>query len=365
MAGGMGGSWPATVEHVDFSENRLSQTIPRSLLNLPELTYLNLGRNLFVGTVPFPPTANMTTTALDKYLVHDNPTLGGTLPSRFWALHLSDFDAHNTSLSGTIPKIITSTCVLKNVFMGHTQLSGFLPENLHLCSKLIRLHLNNAQLDGQLPPRLANCSSLQELNLRNNSFYGSLPEVWPAFRTQWPHWVDWDLQRLDLSYNQLSGTLPSQFIDLFHGRGRSGFIDILFKLNLAGNRLDLCGGLGNRTGGLGSSMECDVRYQTPVECGCPTFWTRCAKPTMSATCDPGLPPNPYVAPPFPGFSEPPAYEPSDDPPSGPPSPPNPTPASGPPSSSAPSSGSVLPMPGAFGSLLLLAIFGVVLHPILF
>ncbi|KAJ3696200.1 hypothetical protein LUZ60_001577 [Juncus effusus] len=87
--------------------------------------------------------------------------------------------------------------------------------NCDLSSSVTQLSLPSKGLTGQISPVLSNLANLSYLNLSHNSFFGQLPHELLSLSTS--------LTTLDISFNSLSGPIPSS---------RSPLIQVL---NLSGN----------------------------------------------------------------------------------------------------------------------------------
>lgn len=163
------------LQTLDLSYNALSGSIPPSLSNLTLLHRLSLSRNSFTGSIPH--------------------SLGSL--QRLQELYLD-----NNRLTGSIPPTINSLVSLKRLELQQNDLSGELPD-LSQLRNLYYLDLSNNRLAGgaalaSLPP------SIIEISFRNNSLRGELHVNAADLRS---------LQVLDMSYNELNGTIPAS---LFH-----------------------------------------------------------------------------------------------------------------------------------------------------
>jgi len=87
----------------------------------------------------------------------------------------------------------------------------------HLVTRIL---LNNSLLSGSLPQEVKNITYLEELNLHNNDIVGSIPDEWfekrppySSFETEGEYPLQ-HLFQLDLSNNQLTGTIDKRIWDL-------------------------------------------------------------------------------------------------------------------------------------------------------
>ena len=76
-------------------------------------------------------------------------------------------------------------------------------------TKLIDLFLNNNQLSGAIPDTLANCRALQRVDLTNNRLTGTVPPAWPKLearvKEQWPKLEFFKLYNNELEQNARDG----------------------------------------------------------------------------------------------------------------------------------------------------------------
>uniref|UniRef100_A0A199UB97 Leucine-rich repeat-containing N-terminal plant-type domain-containing protein n=1 Tax=Manihot esculenta TaxID=3983 RepID=A0A199UB97_MANES len=150
---------------------------------LPSMRYLNLARNHFEGDLLFS---------------------AGDDDCKLVALDLS----HNNFL-GEVPERLLSNCISLSYLR---TLSSLLTNFSHQSYGPEVLHLSNNQLHGEIPHWMGNITGLEYLNLNDNLFQGQI-------------FLSIGIKYLDLSYNSLSGLLPSCF------NGNS-----LQQINLQGNR---------------------------------------------------------------------------------------------------------------------------------
>ncbi|KAL4654910.1 hypothetical protein ACB092_01G413900 [Castanea dentata] len=161
--------------------NYFTGPIPSSIFNLENLEVLDLSANNFAGKVEF-----------DKFVKLRKLT----------SLHLSDCGVsliiNETSGNTTLQKF-------QNLGLGSCNLSKF-PNHLANQDELKWLHLGTNNIQGQVPEWFWNVRSLPipsfstlEYHVSNNSFAGKISELICNMSS---------LQVLDLSINNLSGSLP-------------------------------------------------------------------------------------------------------------------------------------------------------------
>ncbi|GLJ19181.1 hypothetical protein SUGI_0344480 [Cryptomeria japonica] len=208
---------------LQMSSCSLSGEIPPTLASLTNLTHLQLYKNQLEDTIP-------------SALLH--------LPR----LQLLDF-SWNTDLGGNLSSILPQhSASLHTLFLPGTAMGVSIPNSVANISSLTRLDVSSCHVDG-FPNTLANLTALQVLDLHNNMLRGHIPPfgdrplplgrpfplayidrsynefdgpIPPMLLTSFPN-----LQRVDLSNNQLNGSIPSP----------AGNLHYLTKLYLSSNKL--------------------------------------------------------------------------------------------------------------------------------
>jgi Leucine-rich repeat (LRR) protein len=231
-------NWSAAagaVQVLHLQENVLSGSIPESLGYMPKLLSLNLSRNRLSGTIP---ASFRNLTSLQVMMLHNNQLRGnvaelfspaqqrnlstvqlsgnqltGALPAVAFLLpSLSSFAAVDNCFQGPLPEesICSSTSLSVLVLDGlHSASSckysltrfklGSLPPCLLSMSALVTLHLSGSGLTGSFATETNISALLTDLSLSHNLLTGKIPGSILE--------RDWD--KLDLSYNRLTGTLHS------------------------------------------------------------------------------------------------------------------------------------------------------------
>ncbi|KAL0542791.1 hypothetical protein IC582_017868 [Cucumis melo] len=202
--------------------NRFSGELPSSLGNCHSLTRIRLGNNNFTGPVP----ENIWGLPDVSLLELANNTFSGTISKKIGnSKMLSMILISNNNFSGTIPKEIGSLKNLVEFSADHNKFIGNIPNSIMKLDRLAKLDLQNNKLSGLLDHRLDAWRRLSELNLANNNFSGKIPPeiaFLPVlnyldlsgnqFSGEIPHGLqNLNLNVLNLSYNHLTGILPSYF----------------------------------------------------------------------------------------------------------------------------------------------------------
>ncbi|TYH93276.1 hypothetical protein ES332_A13G242700v1 [Gossypium tomentosum] len=167
------------LSELDVSNNSLDGNIPNKIgAKLPSLKLLNMSNNFFGGGIPI--------------------SIGDHMIS------LVVLDLSNNKLSGGIPRHLPMRLVLFNV--SSNQLFGDIQSSMENMSHLKTLDLSNNALFGGIPRSMGKMSYLEELVMANNHFEGPIPMEFCK--------LNYSLIFLDLSANNISGSLPSCFSSL-------------------------------------------------------------------------------------------------------------------------------------------------------
>lgn len=201
------------LQTLDISDNSFSSSVSDSLSNLTRLSRLSLSGNLFAGKIP--------------------ASLG--------SLHqLEELYLNNNRFTGSIPSTFAYLINLKRLELQQNDISGEFPR-LGSLKNLNFLDANDNYITGEIPSTLP--PSLLEFSIRNNKLKGNLPTTFGDMKY---------LEVLDLSHNQLCGTinsalfrLPSlQQLTLSHNNftsvqipGNKGLNSKLIALDLSHNEL--------------------------------------------------------------------------------------------------------------------------------
>lgn len=179
----------------DVAENKLNGTIPSWLLESKNLLNLRLAHNGITSSIP---------TAI-SYLVNllhldlGSNRLTSTIPSEIATCkRLKTLALRDNRLSGQIPLALGSIPELRSLKLESNRLTGWVP-NLNM-SSLFEIDLSHNRLDGHIDSLLA-IPTLGDLKLQGNRFTGTVPLPMDESR----------LFGVDISLNQLSGSIPTQY----------------------------------------------------------------------------------------------------------------------------------------------------------
>ncbi|KAK9199216.1 hypothetical protein WN944_014404 [Citrus x changshan-huyou] len=178
--------------------------------------------------------------------------LSGTIPSEWASLPLLNISLLANRLTGPIPKYLANISTLVNLTIQYNQFSGELPEELGSLLNLEKLHLSSNNFTGELPKTFAKLTNMKDFRIGDNLFTGQIPSFiqnWTKLEKlrisdlngpeatfpqlgnkkmtnlilrncnitgELPPYLGnmTTLKVLDLSFNKLSGHIPSNFDDL-------------------------------------------------------------------------------------------------------------------------------------------------------
>ncbi|KAK9161994.1 hypothetical protein Syun_002896 [Stephania yunnanensis] len=181
--------------------------IPDSIGNLKQLTDLEVGNCGFFGPLPHS-FGNLGKLA---FLDLNRNNFEGEVPSSFSNLsRLEVLDMSFNEFVGPLPSIKASRKTIARIYLSSNNFSGQIPSSYanNDLPNLTYLDLSNNQLNGTIPLSLFTLPSLEVMILFKNKFIGILDDE--AF----PNSISSPLTWLDLSYNLLQGNIP-KFISKF------------------------------------------------------------------------------------------------------------------------------------------------------
>ncbi|XP_059644875.1 probable LRR receptor-like serine/threonine-protein kinase At3g47570 [Cornus florida] len=222
----------------DASYCQLMGQIPEGIGSFKNLKYFILSGNNFTGSIP---STIEGMTELQRLYLDDN-RIEGFIPKEICSLHnLGDISLNNNDLSGSIPACIGNVSGLRTLLLHSNSLNSSIPLSLWSLDNLwfLNLSFNSLttidpniialkslqiidlswnQISGNIPSTLGAFQSIGSINLSGNSFWGPIPESFGNLIT---------LDFIDLSHNNLSGSIPKSLEALSH----------LKYLNLSYNKL--------------------------------------------------------------------------------------------------------------------------------
>ncbi|XP_019191168.1 PREDICTED: probable LRR receptor-like serine/threonine-protein kinase At3g47570 isoform X2 [Ipomoea nil] len=227
--------------YLHLHSNEVSGNIPKGISNLIGLETLYLGVNKFSGEIPFEIGFLRN---LQKLGLFGNRFVG-KIPSSLGNLtRLFTLSLEENYLQGVIPRSLGKCQNLLMLTLYKNNLSGYIPkEVLRLSSLSIALDLSYNQLVGSIPNEIGYLINLDYLDLSYNSLSGHIPTTLGSCVY---------LEMLSLTNNHLQGPIPSalsnlrglQFLDLSHNKLTGQFpaffkdFKLLQNLNLSYNDLE-------------------------------------------------------------------------------------------------------------------------------
>ncbi|XP_059066686.1 receptor-like protein 43 [Cryptomeria japonica] len=168
----------------------LKGTLLPCFTNLSSLTLLDLSYNMLSGSIP------LSSSLAVLYLAH-NILEGETVLTTICMLsNVSDVDLSGNQLNGSLPSCLGNLSSLTQLDLSYNWLTG----NILLSSSLAVLHLSSNNLEGEtVLSSLCMLSNLTEVDLSDNQLNGSLPSCLGNLSS---------LTELHLFNNRLSGIIP-------------------------------------------------------------------------------------------------------------------------------------------------------------
>ncbi|XP_074587009.1 receptor-like protein EIX2 [Curcuma longa] len=212
-----------SLEILDIYGNNFNSRFPQWVCNVSSLEHLNLGFSGFYGTIPEAIGGLTSLTYLD---LSNNFNVEGTIPRTITHLQrLELLSLQGNRLSGSLASWIVHLTSLTLADLCDNTLNGSIPTGIGKLSNLTSLYLCGNKLQGSVSEvHLANLTRLEDLDLSYNNLKVSFDPNWVApfqlatvqlmrcgIGPQIPRWLQLQtrIETLDLSDNQIAGTLPS------------------------------------------------------------------------------------------------------------------------------------------------------------
>uniref|UniRef100_A0A803L271 Leucine-rich repeat-containing N-terminal plant-type domain-containing protein n=1 Tax=Chenopodium quinoa TaxID=63459 RepID=A0A803L271_CHEQI len=202
----------------------------------------------------------------------DNQLLSSIFSNSTMASRIQHLDVSGNNLEGSIPHILSNMTSLKFLDLSYSQLNGSIPLWLGNMKDLEYLDLSGNRFShvegGTIMGILGNLCHLKTLNLRSSIVGGNFLGL---NHDNFANCVEYDLEHLDLTFNNITNTLPKwlgelrnlKFIELSNGNTFYGLIppaignmSSLIELNL--NSCNLRGTIPTSLGGLSSLESLDL-----------------------------------------------------------------------------------------------------------
>jgi len=183
---------------------------------------LSLNNNRFNGTLPDQLVSNCNDLKTLSVNLSVNQLSGGNFQkSVLECLKLTDFEAANNQIDGSIGPGIGDLVILQHLDLSGNMLSGSLPNQLGNLQNMKWIHLGGNNLTGEIPTQLGQLTSLAVLNLSHNALVGTIPASLSNAKS---------FEILLVDHNKLSGEIPLTFSTL----SNLVLLDVSFN-NLSGH----------------------------------------------------------------------------------------------------------------------------------
>ncbi|KAM3747298.1 hypothetical protein ACB098_05G024700 [Castanea mollissima] len=188
-------NWTSNVEAIDLSDNHIEGDLSNIFLNS---TAINLRSNHFKGRFPLlsenvkvlniannsysgPISTFLCQKVIRKYklvvLDASNNLLSGELShwSNSLTVNLQSLRLQNNNISGDIPSSFKNCSNFGLIDIGNNHLTGIIPPWIGEMTNLLVLRLRSNEFKGHIPPQICQLSSLRVLDLADNSLFGVIP----------------------------------------------------------------------------------------------------------------------------------------------------------------------------------------------
>ncbi|KAG2313281.1 hypothetical protein Bca52824_024838 [Brassica carinata] len=205
-----------TLQELDLSGNDFVGQFPGQVSNCQNLKVLDLWGNNFTGNIP----AEIGSISSLRGLHLGNNMFSRDIPETLLNLsNLVFLGLSRNNFRGDIQEIFGRFTQVKYlVLFGNSYVGGIYSSNILTLPNLSRLDLSYNNFSGRLPSEISQMQSLTFLILAYNNFSGDIPHEYGNMPR---------LQALDLSSNRLTGSIPASF----------GKLTSLLWLMLANNSL--------------------------------------------------------------------------------------------------------------------------------
>ncbi|KAK8312627.1 hypothetical protein V6Z12_D01G055700 [Gossypium hirsutum] len=207
-----------TLRTLDLRDNQIQGVIPQQISNLTGLKVLYLSHNFLTGHIPVT-LGNLRD--LELLDLSDND-LSGTLSSseRSFLSSLANCSGLTTLAfeSAISDRVCKRNNDLRYLAVNDNQLEGTLPLSLTNCSELVFLNVADNNLSDTFPHWLGILPQLRVLILRSNRFHGSIQSYIATSSFS-------KLQIIDLSHNDFTGLLPTNFFQNLKALKEAEYVD--------------------------------------------------------------------------------------------------------------------------------------------
>ncbi|KAL2938253.1 hypothetical protein RDABS01_021702 [Bienertia sinuspersici] len=190
-----------TLEIIDLISNRLTCSFPE-FSTQSGLTTLRVSNSSLEGSLPSEWRQFSRLSKIDLSV----KKFSGLIPLALFSLNLVDLNLYSNHFNEPIPlpeytvgELFSQPILapLESLNLSDNLLEGHLSSDIKFFGGLRSLNIVENSLSGHIPGSLASIDGLESLDLSNNKFEGHLPDKLPS-----------NLIALNLTYNNLSGTVP-------------------------------------------------------------------------------------------------------------------------------------------------------------
>eukprot|EP00002_Diphylleia_rotans_P000268 TRINITY_DN10135_c0_g1_i9.p1 TRINITY_DN10135_c0_g1~~TRINITY_DN10135_c0_g1_i9.p1 ORF type:complete len:1609 (+),score=225.44 TRINITY_DN10135_c0_g1_i9:95-4921(+) len=193
------------VIHLDLSQNKFSGNIP--LFSAQSIEFLALNDNNLTGTLPWNIPHSLNT------IWFQNNRITGTIPSEY--MLLDKLSLEGNQLTGTIP-YQPYPMYMQYLSLARNKLTDYIPS--FYAGLLKELYLNDNLFEGYFP--LMNTPALEILDLSRNQLAGTIPDIHSLLalkilrvsgnflKGSFPNLLNDKIEELDISNNRLTGSIP-------------------------------------------------------------------------------------------------------------------------------------------------------------
>ncbi|XP_073002055.1 probable LRR receptor-like serine/threonine-protein kinase At1g56130 isoform X2 [Typha latifolia] len=191
----------SAMQYIGIGFNPLSGPIPKELGKLQNLIKLGISLCNFSGSIP-PEFGNLT--KLEKWYL-DSSGLSGELPSTLSKLkNMQIMIASDNDFTGKIPDFIGSWTNMTELRLQGNSFQGPIPSSLSNLVQMTDLRIGDIINGSSSLAFISNMTSLSTLILRNSKISDTIPDFSTFI----------NLQKLDLSFNNITGQLPQPLFNL-------------------------------------------------------------------------------------------------------------------------------------------------------
>ncbi|XP_044471514.1 receptor-like protein 15 [Mangifera indica] len=208
------------LRYIIMASNEFEGDIPPSLGHMTSLAFLDLSHNQLSGGIP--QGMAMENSSLWAVKLSYNNLNGQILPTIFNSTQLQYFYVDGNNFVGNVPDI-SSNKILSFIDVSDNYFSGDLPKWIGNLSNLIGIDFSNNLLEGSIPVEFCKLDGIEFLYLSENNLSGSIPSCFSPRSARHVHLYknrlagpmtnafnnSLALITLDLSYNEITGTIPS------------------------------------------------------------------------------------------------------------------------------------------------------------